>query len=57
MLLRDAIKLKQRDIVVTVGGGGKTTIIEKLAQELTCTGNKVIISTTTKIIAPGGQVV
>ncbi len=35
-------------IISFIGGGGKTTVISKLASELTSAGQKVLITTTTK---------
>ncbi len=35
-------------VITFIGGGGKTTIISKLASELTAAGHKVLITTTTK---------
>lgn len=35
-------------VISFIGGGGKTTIISKMASELTAAGHKVLITTTTK---------
>lgn len=42
----------ERGITALVGGGGKTSLLYKLARELADEGYKVIITTTTKIFPP-----
>lgn len=42
----------ERGITALVGGGGKTSLLYKLARELADEGYKVIITTTTKIFHP-----
>jgi len=42
------------DMAVMVGGGGKTTLINRLACEYSLIGKTVIITTTTKIFPPRG---
>lgn len=44
-------------VVAVIGGGGKTTLIEALARELTRADASCVVTTTTHIIAPGGTVV
>ncbi|MBF7084714.1 putative selenium-dependent hydroxylase accessory protein YqeC [Desulfallas sp. Bu1-1] len=51
-LISEALVLQRKDLVVVVGAGGKTTIINRLAGELLDAGKKVVVSTTTKIFAP-----
>lgn len=40
--------------VVFVGGGGKTTLLQALAQELRQSGKRVVVTTTTHISKPAG---
>ena len=47
----EAFNIKKGDIITVTGGGGKTTLIFKLAEELKNSG-KVLITTTTKMFAP-----
>jgi probable selenium-dependent hydroxylase accessory protein YqeC len=51
MELSSFIKLKKKDIISIVGAGGKTTMMFKLAEELR-RGNKILVTTTTKIYMP-----
>ena len=46
-MLKDLLKLKEKDIVSIVGSGGKTTTMYGLARELI--NSKVLITTSTKI--------
>ena len=48
--LADALALGSRDHVAMVGGGGKTSLMFSLAEELRQKGKRVITSTTTKIL-------
>ena len=41
--------LGRRELVSLVGGGGKSTLLFRLGDELTAAGNKVILTTTTKM--------
>lgn len=52
MNLAQALELKDGEVVALVGAGGKTSIMFALARELVARGKKVIITTTTKIMAP-----
>ena len=45
----EALAIGPREHVALVGGGGKTTLMFALAEELRRTGNRVITSTTTKV--------
>ncbi len=50
--LRQALMLKGQGVVSLVGAGGKTTLMFKLAQEISRAGQPVLTTTTTKIIVP-----
>lgn len=51
------IKLNAKNIISFVGGGGKTTLIYALGKELSSLGKKVIVTTTTNMVAPENNVV
>lgn len=44
--------LTNRRVISLVGGGGKTTLMYRLARELKATGKRVVTTTTTKIYHP-----
>lgn len=44
----------ERGIIALYGAGGKTTLLKRLAQELVAAGEKVLLTTTTKIFRPSG---
>jgi probable selenium-dependent hydroxylase accessory protein YqeC len=50
--LTGALGIKTREVISLVGAGGKTTLMFRLAQELTVSGKKVVTTTTTKILEP-----
>ena len=50
--LKDALILKQGGVISLVGAGGKTSLMYRLAHELTADGAMVLTTTTTKIFAP-----
>ena len=50
--LRDGLMLGDGGVVSLVGGGGKTTLMFKLARELSMVGESVLTTTTTKIFEP-----
>jgi probable selenium-dependent hydroxylase accessory protein YqeC len=50
--LRDALLLKDGGVVCLVGAGGKTSLMYRLAQELSGNGEKVLTTTTTRIRTP-----
>lgn len=50
--LKDALILKKGGVVSLVGAGGKTSLMYRLARELTAEGDTVLTTTTTKIFAP-----
>ena len=47
--LISALGIEQKEHIAIVGGGGKTTLMFALADELCLTGRKVITTTTTKV--------
>lgn len=49
MRITDALRVQAGDVVTLVGGGGKTTVMFRLAEELTAAGLTVISTMTTKI--------
>lgn len=49
MRIADALRVRSRDVVTLVGGGGKTTVMFRLAEELAAAGLTVITTMTTKI--------
>lgn len=51
------IDLNKKQVISFVGGGGKTTSIYKLADELTRKGKRVIVTTTTHMKMPKDKVV
>src|SRR5262245_18897577 len=51
MRLMDALHVERGDVLALVGGGGKTTAMFQLAQELVEDGKRVITTTTTRIFA------
>ena len=52
-LLRDALQLRGGGIISLVGAGGKTSLMFRLARELSEKGDPVLTTTTTRICAPG----
>ena len=54
MRLVDALDVKDGDVIAVVGGGGKTTAMFRLAQEIADRGGEAITTTTTRIF--GAQV-
>jgi probable selenium-dependent hydroxylase accessory protein YqeC len=57
MMLADALDARSERVIALVGGGGKTTIMVRLAMGLAELGRRVIVTTTTRIFAPSpGQV-
>ncbi|MEE8194090.1 MAG: selenium cofactor biosynthesis protein YqeC [Dehalococcoidales bacterium] len=53
--LKEAFSIHPGEIVSLVGGGGKTTLMFALAQELTSSGQSVITTTTTRIFEPSAS--
>jgi probable selenium-dependent hydroxylase accessory protein YqeC len=50
--LTEALDIKAREVISIVGAGGKTTLMFRLARELSLKGKKVLTTTTTKILEP-----
>ena len=53
--LMDLLALRGGGIISIVGGGGKTTLMECLAREMLVRGETVLVTTTTRILRPGGE--
>jgi len=51
MELRRALRIQPKEVVAFVGGGGKTTAMFRLADELVAQGWRVVTTTTTRIFA------
>ncbi|MCX6029350.1 MAG: selenium cofactor biosynthesis protein YqeC [Chloroflexi bacterium] len=49
MLLFRALRIQPHDVVALAGGGGKTTLMFRLADELAAAGRRVVTTMTTKI--------
>jgi molybdenum cofactor cytidylyltransferase len=52
MQLKEALGLRNSEMVSLIGAGGKTTTLLHLAKELRDAGKKVLVTTTTKIFKP-----
>ena len=50
--LKEAFAIHHGEVISLVGGGGKTTLMFALAQELASVGELVITTTTAKIFEP-----
>ena len=50
----DALGISPGDVVGIAGAGGKTSLMYALGRELALAGNRVLLTTTTKIIYPEG---
>lgn len=50
--LRHSLSLKNGGVISLVGAGGKTALMYRLARELSCQGDRVLTTTTTKIYTP-----
>ncbi len=50
--LAEALGIETREVISLVGAGGKTTLMFRLAKELSLRGKKVVTTTTTKILEP-----
>ncbi len=53
--LREGLMLEDGGVVSLVGGGGKTSLMFKLARELSAAGDAVLTTTTTKIFEPAAD--
>jgi len=49
MQLSHALRMRSKEVVVLVGGGGKTTLMFRLADELAASGRLVVTTMTTRI--------
>jgi molybdenum cofactor cytidylyltransferase len=49
VLIHEALRIRKGDVICLVGGGGKTSLMFRLADELAATGLKVVTTMTTKI--------
>ena len=49
MQLTHALRVQSKEIIAFVGGGGKTTSMFRLADELIASGKHVVVTTTTKL--------
>jgi molybdenum cofactor cytidylyltransferase len=52
MNLREAMQVGEHEIIAIVGGGGKTTILYRLARETVAAGGKAIVTGTTRFTPP-----
>jgi probable selenium-dependent hydroxylase accessory protein YqeC len=52
VLLSESLRLGKREIISLVGAGGKTTLMFRLARELVLGGQRVVTTTTTRILEP-----
>lgn len=53
--LTNNFAVEDKGIIALYGAGGKTTLLNRLGQELAGAGNKVILTTTTKIFRPAAE--
>ena len=53
--LAGALGIQAREVISLVGAGGKTTLMFRLAKELSLCGKKVVTTTTTKILEPAPE--
>lgn len=53
--LAESLGLGTREVISLVGAGGKTTLMFRLAKELVERGQKVVTTTTTKILEPSPE--
>ncbi len=51
-MISKMLNMENGDMAVMVGGGGKTSIINRLAEEMLADGKRVILTTSTKIFPP-----
>jgi molybdenum cofactor cytidylyltransferase len=49
MQLTRTLRIRPKDVIVLVGGGGKTTLMFRLADELAVSGRRVVTTMTTRI--------
>lgn len=53
--LMDILALRGGGVISIVGGGGKTTLMERLAREILVRDETVLVTTTTRILMPKGE--
>ena len=53
--LIESLDLRAKEVISLVGAGGKTTLMFRLAKELLLAGEKVVTTTTTKILEPSSE--
>ncbi len=53
--LAEALGLKAKEVISLAGGGGKTTLMFRLARELVLSGQSVVTTTTTRILEPTSE--
>jgi probable selenium-dependent hydroxylase accessory protein YqeC len=53
--LTEALGIKPREVISLVGAGGKTTLMFRLAEELSLRQKRVVTTTTTKILEPAPE--
>jgi probable selenium-dependent hydroxylase accessory protein YqeC len=53
--LTEALGIEAREVISLVGAGGKTTLMFRLAKELSLGGKRVVTTTTTKILEPASE--
>ena len=51
MLISEALNLKERAFISLVGAGGKSTLFNRLAEELALKNKRMILTTTTKMFS------
>ena len=51
MLISEALSLKEKSFISFVGAGGKSTLFNRLAEELLLKNKRIILTTTTKMFA------
>jgi probable selenium-dependent hydroxylase accessory protein YqeC len=53
--LIESLDIRGKEVISLVGAGGKTTLMFRLAKELLLAGEKVVTTTTTKILEPSSE--
>ncbi len=55
LVLSHSLGLQAKEVISLVGAGGKTSLMFRLAKELSLDGKRVVTTTTTKILEPTGS--
>lgn len=55
MTLYDGLRLPERGCISLVGGGGKTTLLLRLAEQFSLRGQSVVVTTTTHMLRKQGE--